>query len=121
MLLLFWLTGGPAWGVVCLVSGRHRYDGRNAGRSAITAIGTARPMPIRQTTFVEHDGRIFAVTLTRPWWSRFVPRRVRCRQNLDLEVVAGPDLTEEEANRISAAIVAQLVGGGCDVHWWKSE
>jgi hypothetical protein len=35
-----------------------------------------------------------------------------------LTVVSGPPLTVEEYRRVSAAVVAELVGRGCVVHSW---
>ena len=44
-----------------------------------------------------------------------------CRRRVTLRVVSGPEFSEDEADRVMAAIVAELVGTGNDmIRWWAS-
>jgi hypothetical protein len=43
-----------------------------------------------------------------------------CRRTLTLTVVSGPPLTLGEYRRVSAALVAELVGRGDVVHSWSA-
>jgi hypothetical protein len=44
----------------------------------------------------------------------------RCRRTVRIHIESGPPLDEDDYRRISAKLVAELVGFGCDVYRWSA-
>lgn len=64
------------------------------------------------TRIVELADRVVEITITPD-----TPGH--CLRTLHLLVLSGPRMTLEEADRVSAAFVAELVGMGNDVYEWS--
>ena len=66
------------------------------------------------TRIIELSDRVFEITVT-PDTPGYHHRQFRIR------VLSGPLMTGEEADRVSAASVAELVGQGQDVYGWSMQ
>lgn len=63
--------------------------------------------------FVETADRVLG-------WQVSGPPTGRCRRTIKVWVERGPGLTRDEYERMSAAVVADLVAGGSDVFSWSA-